>query len=156
MSKNTLEQALMARTADPRAMRGTITLNGGKLMLTFGAVGQNRRLSIAVDGDDLSIADDPRVEADEAEPDTADAAPAEKAVPDPKDQPGNTRISGGTEPKTAEDADEVTAEDAPDGAEKPAEGSKPEKGTDPAEKAEKPSVKAGAAPADDKKDAVKA
>ena len=69
MAKQTLEAALLARRDDPRALRGAITVVHGKPRIVFGVVGDHRRFSLDVVGDEISLADDPRAEGEfEEEP----------------------------------------------------------------------------------------
>lgn len=62
MAKQTLEEILLARREDPRAMRGALTIVKGVPHITFGVVGEHRRFSLAVKGDDFDLVADPRPE----------------------------------------------------------------------------------------------
>lgn len=75
MGKTTLEEALRARRADGRALRGSIIMAGNTPQIVFGAVGEHRRFSLKITGDDLELGDDPR-----------DAAPAPEKLPVGGDQ----------------------------------------------------------------------
>lgn len=68
MTKITLEDALKARRADPRALRGALTFAGGAARITFGTVGTIRRFSLAIEGDEITIVNDPRPEEEADEP----------------------------------------------------------------------------------------
>ena len=69
----TLAEALAARRADPRAMTGALSIVGGVARITFGAVGRIPRTVIEVDGDEMSIATDPRPAGTDFGPETGDA-----------------------------------------------------------------------------------
>lgn len=69
MTKQTLEEALLSRRADPRALRGALTFAGGKPQITFGVVGTIPRFSLVVSGDKITIQNDPRQEAEADEED---------------------------------------------------------------------------------------
>ena len=112
--RETLEAALLARRADPRALRGALTFVKGKPRLTFGVVGEHKRLSIEVHGNDLVVVDDPRSdvagEVDEApagdgsEGQGSDAAETggnqgEVTIEGGADAPGN--VLGNGKPETA-------------------------------------------------------
>lgn len=56
----TFESVLAARRNDPRALRGAIILVNGKPRLVFGVVGNHKRFSIEVNGNDFTVCDDPR------------------------------------------------------------------------------------------------
>lgn len=60
MPKPTLADVLAARQSDPRALRGAITVVGGKTRLVFPAVGEFGRFSVVVSGSTLKTEDDPR------------------------------------------------------------------------------------------------
>ena len=111
MAKQTLQDALSARRNDPRALRGAISMVGGKPRIVFGVVGDHRRFSVDIDGDDLKLVDDPR--ADEAE---APAEPAEEA-PEP--------AAEAETPAEPDEQPEAAAEQPEGGEEAPAEGGKP-------------------------------
>lgn len=64
MATETLQAALLARSNDPRALRGAITIVSGMPRIVFGVVGDHRRFSVDIDGNELKLVDDPR--ADEA------------------------------------------------------------------------------------------
>lgn len=66
MQEQTLETVLRARGDDPRALRGAILITQGGLRIVFGAVGDHRRFSVAVHGDELNLVDDPRTDGSQA------------------------------------------------------------------------------------------
>ena len=59
----TLEAELKARRNDPRALRATLSLMGGKTRIILPAVGEHARKAIEVDGDEISLVDDRPVQA---------------------------------------------------------------------------------------------
>lgn len=87
MAKQTLQDALSARRDDPRALRGAISMVGGKPRIVFGVVGQHGRFSVDVDGDDLKLVDDPRADEVEAPAESAEEAQGPTAEVEPSELP---------------------------------------------------------------------
>jgi len=107
MAKQTLQNALSARRDDPRALRGAISMVGDKPRIVFGVVGDHRRFSVDIDGDDLKLVDDPRADEAETPAETAEEAPepaAEAETPaEPDEQPeAAPEQAGGSEEAPAE------------------------------------------------------
>lgn len=103
MPKQTLEAALRARGNDPRALRGAILLTQGKPRIVFGVVGDHRRFSVEVHGDELKLVDDPRAgnaeEATEQAEDGPDPDPASTPAEEPATEPdgGAEQAEGGSD-----------------------------------------------------------
>lgn len=95
MKKTTLEAALLARRDDPRALRGAITFLGGKPSIVFGVVGDHRRFSIAIEGNKMTLTDDPRPK----------TAPKPENKGDGGDQGEGVTQGSETEPEAASEAD---------------------------------------------------
>lgn len=116
MPKQTLEAALLARRDDPRGLRGAISIVKGKPRIVFGVVGEHRRFSVDVKGDEIVLVDDPRAD-DEAEaenspegaPDGADGGDTPEKDDDPAETAGNQGEEPVSEP-AAEASVEVEAE----------------------------------------------
>ena len=106
MAKQTLQNALSARRNDPRALRGAISMVGGKPRIVFGVVGDHRRFSVDIDGNDLKLVDDPRADEAEATEEAPEPAAETEAPAEPDEQP------------------EAAAEQPEGGEEAPAEGGK--------------------------------
>lgn len=51
----TLESLLRARLADPRAMVGAVVINADRVFVMFGAIGDHRRLTLRVVGDEIAL-----------------------------------------------------------------------------------------------------
>lgn len=51
----TLEDLMRARLAEPRAMIGALSINANRILLTFGDVGENARVVLHIEGDDVNI-----------------------------------------------------------------------------------------------------
>jgi len=51
----TLEDLMRARLAEPRAMVGALSINANRILLTFGDVGENARVVLHVEGDEVKI-----------------------------------------------------------------------------------------------------
>lgn len=62
----TLEDLMRARLAEPRAMIGALSINANRILLTFGDVGENARVVLHVEGDEVKIIHRPEA-AEEAE-----------------------------------------------------------------------------------------
>ena len=85
----TLEAELKARRNDPRALRATLSLVGGKTRIIFPAVGEYVRKAIEVNGDEVSLVDDRPVQAaDEAK---AEAPKGGKKAAAPKEGEGRSK-----------------------------------------------------------------
>jgi hypothetical protein len=112
MPKQTLEAALRARGNDPRALRGAILLTQGKPRIVFGVVGEHRRFSVEVHGDELKLVDDPRADDAEEAAEQAEDGPATDLAPAPAVEPA-TEPEGGAE--QAEDGDGGEGADKPAG-----------------------------------------
>ena len=81
--KQTLEAALLARRNDPRALRGAITIVKGAPRLVFGVVGEHKRFSVDISGDEVKLVDDPRREVEAEAPESApEAEPAGEDTPE--------------------------------------------------------------------------
>lgn len=90
MAKATLEDVLRARMGNTRALRGAIIIQAGKPVIVFGAIGEHRRFSVTVDGDEMTLNDDPREDEAEDAPEsdeTAPAADADKSAGKPPEKP---------------------------------------------------------------------
>jgi hypothetical protein len=89
MAKDTIQDLIMARQDDPRALRGAIVIVHGKPRLTFGAVGNHRRVSVEINGNSVKLADDPRkgpdLPPDDQAADDTDTTKKDADTPKPKD-----------------------------------------------------------------------
>lgn len=107
MPKQTLEAALLARREDPRALRGAISIVKGKPRIVFGVVGDHRRFSVDVDGDDIALVDDPR--GDEAEEAAEQVEEAPEGDPAPEGD-GEAAEGAQAEAEQASEAETPAAE----------------------------------------------
>jgi len=83
MGKPTLEDFLLDRREDPRALRGAITFAGGKPQIVFGVVGDHKRFSLSVNGDVIELVDDPRDGAKAEKTPPVEPKPAKRGKPKP-------------------------------------------------------------------------
>lgn len=104
MAKETLESVLKARRDDPRALRGAISMVGGKPRIVFGVVGDHRRFSVDIDGDDLKLVDDPRADEAEAVAEPAEEAPEPAAEADAPAEPDEQPEAAAEQPEGGEEA----------------------------------------------------
>ncbi|SOC47694.1 hypothetical protein SAMN05892877_13231 [Rhizobium subbaraonis] len=96
----TLEAILRARLAHPRALVAALSINANRVLLTFGAVGDNRRVTLQVVGDEIA-------------PPAHFAQPAEEPAADPAPEtPGASVPEAAGDEGDAKDAGEKPAEDA--------------------------------------------
>ncbi len=80
----TLEAILRARFSDPRALVAALSISANRVLLTFGAVGDNRRVTLQVVGDEVAPPSHFAPAAEVASPDEP-APQAEPAVPEAAD-----------------------------------------------------------------------
>lgn len=105
----TLEAILRARLADPRALVAALSISANRLLLIFGAVGDNRRVTLQVVGD--VIAPPAHFIAPPAEP---VAEPAQTSEPEAAGE-----AKAAETPDAASEKAEEAASDAPEEPEKP-------------------------------------
>jgi 6-phosphogluconolactonase/glucosamine-6-phosphate isomerase/deaminase len=75
----TLQAALKARQDDPRALRATLSLTGGRTHIILPAVGRHARTVIAVSGDTITLVDDRPVQTESAAQDKVQDAAQDAA-----------------------------------------------------------------------------
>jgi hypothetical protein len=82
----TLQAALKARQDDPRALRATLSLTGGRTHIILPAVGRHARTVIAVSGDEITCVDDRPVQTESAAQDKVQDATQDKVQDETQDK----------------------------------------------------------------------
>ena len=80
----TLESLLRARLPDPRAMLGAVVINADRVFIMFGDIGDHRRVTLRVVGDEIALPEAFEPPATSEKDDEADSGDdAEPATPPP-------------------------------------------------------------------------